>query len=222
MSASTLSTAFEAALFASAGEGTVSPEECLARTRQVAREMLESRGYQDVVQTGNDKLVGSHSNRGRPDTLVLFLQEVKASVKVVREVLEHLSSTDTGKEIVLVSVHGSTTTKNENAHDNIRHLTYRFLMNNVTRHCLVPAHSFVPEDEADVIAASFSSTPSQFPKLLATDYDTLMNGMNLIHMSQDKKKIEEQTRAEALASYTKWQNPNSLPLMMKYMQKLKE
>ena len=179
MSASALSTAFEAALFASAGEGTVGAEECLVRTRKVAREMLESRGYQEVIQTGPDKLVGSHSNRGRPDTLVLFLQEVKASVKIVREVLEHLSSTDTGKEIVLVSVHGSTTTKNENAHDNIKHLTYRFLMNNVTRHCLVPEHSFVPEDEADVIAASFSSTPSQFPKLLATDPVAVFKGFEV-------------------------------------------
>lgn len=52
------------------------------------------------------------------------------------------------------------------------------------------------------------------PKLLETDYDTLLNGMNVINKAFDNKKIEEITRYEAASSFNKWQQPNSLPLMM--------
>ena len=140
--------------------------------------MLVSRGYEVVVEKGSDKLLGTESNRGRADTLIIFLQELKASVKVVRDVLENLQ-TDAGKDIVLVSVHGSTTTKNENAYEHVKHLTYTFLMNNITQHCLVPVHEFVPADEALVIAASFSSVPSQFPRLLATDPVAIFKGFEV-------------------------------------------
>jgi len=54
-------------------------------------------------------------------------------------------------------------------------------------------------------------------KLLETDHDTIVNAMKLINMAKDNKKIEEVTRGEAAASIKKWQNPNSLPLMFKYM-----
>ena len=60
------------------------------------------------------------------------------------------------------------------------------------------------------------------PKLLDTDYDTLVNAMELLHQAKDNKKIEEVTRGEANASIKKWKHPNSLKLMFKYMQGLRE
>jgi len=41
-------------------------------------------------------------------------------------------------------------------------------------------------------------------KLLSTDYATLVNGMNLINMAKDTKKIEEVTRTEGHYLIKKW------------------
>jgi uncharacterized membrane protein len=59
------------------------------------------------------------------------------------------------------------------------------------------------------------------PKLLATDYGTILNAMHLINEAKDRKKIEEVTKFEARKLYEKWFRPDFLPLMMKYMQSLK-
>ena len=59
------------------------------------------------------------------------------------------------------------------------------------------------------------------PKLLATDYNTIVNAMNLINAAKDRKKIEEVTKHEARLLMEKWFRPDFMPLMMKYMQSLK-
>ena len=45
--------------------------------------------------------------------------------------------------------------------------------------------------------------------------------MNLINAAKDRKKIEEVTKHEARLLMEKWFRPDFMPLMMKYMQSLK-
>ena len=60
------------------------------------------------------------------------------------------------------------------------------------------------------------------PKLLSTDYDTLLNGMHLINEAKNKKKIEEITIREGQYLVDKWFQPNFPKLMMTYMMNLKK
>ena len=66
--------------------------------------------------------------------------------------------------------------------------------------------------------------PSMIPaitKLLETDTNTIVNAMHLINSAKDNKKIEEVTRREAQESIKKWQNPESIKIMLHYMKHLK-
>ena len=67
--------------------------------------------------------------------------------------------------------------------------------------------------------------PAMIPavtKLLETDTNTIVNAMHLINSAKDNKKIEEVTRREAQASIKKWQNPESIKIMLQYMQHLRQ
>ena len=55
------------------------------------------------------------------------------------------------------------------------------------------------------------------PKMLSTDYFTLMNAMSLINQAKDNDKIERITRKEAELLTEKWFRPDFLKLMMAYM-----
>lgn len=60
------------------------------------------------------------------------------------------------------------------------------------------------------------------PKLLDTDYGTLLNGMELMHAAKDRKKIEDVTMMEAQYLVKKWFRPDYKALIAKYMIKLKK
>jgi len=59
-------------------------------------------------------------------------------------------------------------------------------------------------------------------KLLKTDHATIANAMDLINLAKDNERIEAVTRREAAASATKWKDPNSLAVMLQYIQGLRE
>jgi len=67
--------------------------------------------------------------------------------------------------------------------------------------------------------------PSMIPavtKLLNTDHDTIANAMDLINLAKDNQRIEAVTRREAAASANKWKDPNSLAIMLQYIQGLRQ
>ena len=99
---------------------------------------------------------------------------------------------------ILVSVHGATTTKNDKAFDNIEHLPYLFLMNNITKHSLVPSHEYVPDDEAKVIISSYLSKKNQLPILLSTDPVAVFCGF----LPGDVVKIKRKSFGGFYASHT--------------------
>lgn len=60
------------------------------------------------------------------------------------------------------------------------------------------------------------------PKILSTDYDTLLNGMHLINEAKNRRKIEEVSKNEARMLVEKWLKPDFQKLMAKYMASLKK
>ena len=92
----------------------------------------------------------------------------KATTKVVREIVEEEEDSPTKK--IIVTLYGSTTAKNEKQFSsNVQHMTYGFLMNDVTSHCLVPRHELLLANEAEEVLKKFASPASQFPILLGSD-----------------------------------------------------
>ena len=178
------SLSFEDALSASLGGLPV--ETILQRTRAVACELLAARGYTSVLLAGPGRIEGRQSERGRPDMVVIFLSEVKASVKIVTDLVN--DDLDESKHYVLVSVNGATTTKNQFAHSNVSHMTYRFLSTNITKHVFVPEHQYVPPDEAAVLLSAFRATPAQLPCLLLTDPVAVFCGFEKGDLVRIKRK----------------------------------
>jgi len=58
------------------------------------------------------------------------------------------------------------------------------------------------------------------PKLLKTDYRTLVNCMEQLNASKDLDEIEKVTRREAQALIDTWKDPEFAPKMFKFMKQL--
>lgn len=55
------------------------------------------------------------------------------------------------------------------------------------------------------------------PKLLATDYRTLVNCKELLNAAKDNAKIEETAAREATALCDTWKDPEFAPKLMRFM-----
>jgi len=150
-------------------------EACMRRVKNNAKTMLSKRGFTSVFffGDGDDVLVGKgNENRAKADITVHFCKAPKATTKCVRDIVED-ESFDFSKKKIIVTLFGSTTTKNEKFFsESVQHLTYFFLLNDVTEHVLVPRHELVSkEEEADAICKKYASAAKNldFPILLKTD-----------------------------------------------------
>ncbi|AHA54190.1 putative DNA-directed RNA polymerase subunit [Emiliania huxleyi virus 18] len=173
---------FDTALFTTAGAGILNKKDTLLNCANVAKEMLTARGYEcikgDVTSYGaieysmentTPLLTGSFSNRCRPDSVVYFFNELKVGVKIVRDLLEKLDATPESVHLILVSVQGSTSSRPAHKMDHVEFLTYKQMSFNITKHVLVPKHTYIDKEQADVIINSFTAKPENFPMMLSTD-----------------------------------------------------
>ena len=151
-------------------------EACMRRVKNNAKTMLFKRGFTRVFffGEGDDVLVGKdNKNRAKADVTVHFCKAPKATTKCVREIVED-ESFNFSKKKIIVTLFGSTTTKNEKFFaESVQHLTYFFLLNDVTEHVLVPRHELVSsEEEAEEVSKKYASASKHlvdFPILLKTD-----------------------------------------------------
>lgn len=173
---------FETALLTTAGANTLSKKECLMRCANVARDMLYARGFTKVegctdnfadiesaIANTKPILKGSGSNRCRDNTVIYFFSEVKIGVKLVRELIDSIGTEAEYTHIVLVSAQGGTSSRPVHKMDNIEFLTYKQIVFNITKHILVPKHTFIDKEQANVIMDSFVAKANNFPDMLSTD-----------------------------------------------------
>ena len=59
------------------------------------------------------------------------------------------------------------------------------------------------------------------PKILSFDLNTILNMVEQINLSKDRKRIEEVTRREGVALVEKWKHPDFIPNMVQYMMNVK-
>ncbi|AEO97655.1 putative DNA-directed RNA polymerase subunit [Emiliania huxleyi virus 86] len=173
---------FDTALFTTAGAGILNKKDTLLNCARVAREMLSARGYgciegdvtsystiEYAMENTTPLLTGSFSNRCRPDSVIYFFNELKVGVKIVRDLLEKLGATPESVHLILVSVHGGTSSRPTHKMENVEFITYKQISYNITKHILVKPHTYIDKEQADVIINSFAAKPEHFPMMLSTD-----------------------------------------------------
>jgi DNA-directed RNA polymerase subunit H (RpoH/RPB5) len=135
----------------------------LSKIVNTTEEMLLSRGYTCVERHNYDAKKGLYmtARNGEKKVNVIFSDEVKVGVKQIRPLFE--SSKD-DVHFIIVSAEGPTAfcRKEFETNPSISFFVAKDLVNNITKHCLVPKHELVD-------SAPFCEDKEKLPKILSTD-----------------------------------------------------
>lgn len=134
---------------------------------KTCREMLRDRGFDDVHEHELERdingcglvLAGTCSNTGARLTVHICTED-RVGVKFARSVLE---TSEEGVSNVIVSIDGPTPFTRKEC-QRVQFFTALELCKNVTRHCLVPAHTRI---EADQLPGGMRV--NNLPRILETD-----------------------------------------------------
>ena len=143
-------------------------EKIIQRAKETGKSLLAARGFLGIVEH-DECVIGRDSDRGRADTIMYFTSELKGSVRVVKDLVENFTLEEEQFHHIIVTAGGVTTSKNDKMYSNVEHMSYSFLMFDITKHELVPRHEFVPFDEAEVVVKTLHATKGQLPILLSSD-----------------------------------------------------
>ena len=173
---------FDGSLHSTAGANVLDKKTTLIRCATIAYEMLEARGFckiegdiltyesiENSMINHKPLLCGSCSSRGRNNSYLYFFSEVKLGVKIVRDLLDEIGPASDNMHLILVSTFGATSSKPMNKMDNVEFLTYKQLTFNVTKHQLVPKHTYMNKCQSEAILNYFSAQKRDFPVLLSSD-----------------------------------------------------
>lgn len=133
----------------------------LFRIVKTSREMLVDRGYENVVASPDpwSDVVSGSPVVTSTGCHVLFHNEAKVGVKVIRSFMEETEETQ--ERLVCISVEGPTPyTKAEVSGGRVQFLLARSMSFNPTRHHLVPEH---------VVVTDHTRHHSFLPKILQSD-----------------------------------------------------
>eukprot|EP00965_Chrysotila_dentata_P234003 6199929-Pleurochrysis_carterae.AAC.1 len=150
-------------------------------------EMLSDRGYVLIDEAVDADDATSRSIEGLPilagvmdkeddgkrSITVLWCLVDRIGVKYVREMLTRYSHDNVMCTIIFVSLEGVTSYARKECEHNlyIEFFTYKELVFNVTKHCLVPRHRQLSEEEKERLVQKYSLSDyrAQLPRLYTSD-----------------------------------------------------
>ena len=160
--------------------GRLHGEEVLVKVYGTVREMLTDRGYALQSLCENSAGLLQHMRERRcvlqgvregsgAQALVFFDLDDKVSVRFLRALREaHADAL-----LIVVSLEGPTAFAKKEVADPwgeaVQHFTYKELVQNVSRHNLVPPHRVLDAAEAEEVRRRFSVKDEQLPLLLQND-----------------------------------------------------
>lgn len=156
--------------------GRVSGADIVRRVFHTASEMMKDRGLtvqdacdseQLTLRIDETKPVLRSRRCDGVETLVFVDVEERTGVKLLRTLLHDYP----GAILCIINVDGATPFTKKEAVDSDRVEFWQFfeLLQNPTRHELVPEHSEIAAEDVDALSAELCIKPRQWPAILATD-----------------------------------------------------